>query len=212
MPTPADPGAGNLPPTSLPERVPVAKIVPAEWWHNAHAKAPDPLEFSGAHGRFSGPELPRKVVYLAADSVGCFWECGLGRDLIKRFFSDRSLRRIQLEEQLEYTVRLDAGSLRLFDARDLAARRLVGAHTVTCFCGEHAIARAWARVLMEPALKLDGILYESTRQSPTLCLALFDTSAGAGAMMQKPELVRTAWDDPLLLTSLIAEGVSILNP
>jgi RES domain len=210
MSTAVDPGPANLPPEPFPKNVPVAKVIPGEWWHNAHAKAPTPLEFSDALGRFSGPGLVRKVLYLSEDTIGCFWECGLGRDLLKRMFSDRSIRQRDLEDRMEYKLRFDPAGLRLFDSRQSAARRAAGAQTIACFCGKHTISRAWAGALMDPALRLDGMLYDSVRQSSTLCLALFDTPAAVALLARKPKPVRSAWDDPILIASLVAEGVSVL--
>src|SRR5690606_23352852 len=99
-----------------------------------------------------------------------------------------------------------------FDSRDSSARRAIGAQTIACFMAEHTMSRAWAQALMNPALGLDGILYESSRQTSTLCLALFDTPAAGALLPRPPRPLRPAWDDPALLAALVAEGVSVLRP
>lgn len=177
------------------------------WWHNTHHLNPAPLGFSDRPARFSAPGLPRSVLYLATDAIACFWECGLGLDLRDRFENDRTLTRAALESRHEYSLSLDCSRLRLFDSRRPESRRAIGAKTVACFTADYAIARGWAALLMTSAARIDGILYESVRQGPAVCLALFDTPDGRDALPKpRPKALRSSWENPELLASLLLEN------
>ena len=213
MSTSADPGAANLPPTKLP-RKPVATLqvpVGQTWWYNSHRMARHPLAFSEVPGRLSAPGLPRKVLYLATDPITAFWECGLGRDLRDRYLDDRTIRSGKLDLRNEYCLTLDIFThLRLFDSRNAAARRNIGAKTSACFQGEYAVTQRWAELLMQPWAQLDGLIYESTRQEPGFCLALFDSPASRALIPDpRPAPLRTALNDPDLIVALLKEAAQI---
>jgi hypothetical protein len=202
-----DPGRPNVPGRLDAESIRWEKAVPPEWWRNSHRAAP-PLAFSKALGRFSGPDLPYPVLYLGANPTACFWESGLGRDLNARMPGDRAIGESALKDRWEYRVRVRVKGLHLFNASDPAARRSVGARTAACFLAEHAVARVWANALM--AAGADGILYESARQSPGQCLALFETKP-AIASLSAPRKVGSSYDNASLLAELFVEGVSIIG-
>ena len=213
MSTAADPGAANLPPPKLPKK-PLATLrapVGQTWWHNTHRMAKDPLAFSEDAGRFSAPGLPRKVLYLSTDPVTAFWECGLGRDLRDRYLDDRTIQSAELDLRDEYCLTLNVFThLRLFDSRDAAARRSIGAKTSACFQGDYAVTQHWAELLMQPWAQLDGLIYESTRQGPGFCLALFDSPASLAIIPDpRPAALRTALNDPDLIVALLKETVQI---
>ncbi len=204
----ADPGRPNAPAAALdPKGILWQKSLTLPWWRNAHALAPSPVAFSTALGRFSGPGLP-PVLYLADNPLTCFWESGLGRDLNARMPDDRSIGEEDLKNRVEYQVRIRPRNLRILNAADAAARRSIGAKTIACFSAEHGIAREWAAKLR--AAGADGILYESTRHNPGRCLALFETPQSLGCLLP-PRKVGTAYDNPALLATLFAEGVSIVG-
>ena len=71
-----DPGIPNAPGSIDPASVVWESTVQKNCWRNAHQKAPDPLQFSNADGRFSHPTLLFKTLYLGSDEVTCFWESG----------------------------------------------------------------------------------------------------------------------------------------
>jgi hypothetical protein len=156
-----DPGAPNTPDPIDPALVAWESTVRKNWWRNAHQKAPDPLEFSNAVGRFSHPTLLFKTLYLGSDEVTCFWESGLGRNLISRFVNDRTIPADDLASRIEYVVSVNPAGLRLFNANDSAARRSIGAHSIACFLSSHGVARQWAQALF--TIGAHGILYPSTR-------------------------------------------------
>lgn len=213
MPTARDPGAGHPPPPEIAAAELATTCAPTlVWWRNAHRRAKSPVEFSDAKGRFSAPGLPKRVLYLGEDSVVCFWECGLGRDLLKREIGSREVTRAELVERLEYRVRLRTNALRLFDATNPAACRKVGATTTACFESEHGISRQWAAALMGDWAALDGLVYRSTRHSSGLCLALFETPASLTAVKRPTKAARSSWQNHALLASLIAEGVTGFDP
>jgi hypothetical protein len=210
MTTFADPGAGNPPPARPAQIAAPCYQLPLgnRWWHNTHRLAREPLSFSDGAGRFSAPHLPRKVLYLGDNSITCFWECGLGRNLRDRFLDDRTLRPSELEARAEYCVTLDLSSLRLFDSRDPVARRSIGARTVACFGSDYVITQQWAGLLMQPWARIDGIRYDSTR-SAGLCIALFDTSASVPLIPEpRPAPLRDSFNNPELMAALLAEGVA----
>ena len=207
--TDPDPGAGHPPPADIESANLITTRAPTlTWWRNAHRTSPSPLEFSNAKGRFSGPSLPKRVLYLAEDPTACFWECGLGRDLLKRSLGAREVTRAELMDRMEYRVGLRTAALRLFDTTNPAACRKIGASTVACFTGDHAISRSWAAALMGDWARLDGLIYRSARHSSSLCLALFETDASLGAPKVPTKAVRSSWQNHGLLASLLAEGVT----
>jgi hypothetical protein len=113
---------------------------------------------------------------------------------------------------MEYRIALRATALRLFDTTDPVACRKVGATTVACFEGDHAISRAWAEAFMGDWAQLDGLIYRSTRHSSSLCLALFETPASAGRIKLPVKAAQTSWQNHSLLASLLAEGVMGFEP
>jgi hypothetical protein len=184
------------------------QAIPVDWWRN-HPKAhPLPLAFSQTTGRFSGPNLPFGVLYLGANPVTCFSESGLGRDLNARMTHDLAISESDLKSRFQYRVKIEPQSLRIFNASDAAARRSIGAKTAACFSADHAVSQMWAKTLHGAGA--DGILYESTRNSPGLCLALFQTNASK-VSLSKARKICSAYDDVNLLASLFAEGVSIIG-
>lgn len=203
-----DPGRPNRPGILDPAKIRWATDVPPEWWRNSHRLAPDPAAFTDTAGRFSAPDMPRKVLYLGLDPVACFWESGLGRDLNSRMLDDLNIAQSDLEDRYEYVVRIKPAALKIFNAADAVARRSIGAKTSACFSADHAVARNWARALMNAGA--DGLLYDSTRQSPGLCLALFDTPAAQKALGSFRK-VGSAYQNPKLLANLIAENVAIVG-
>ncbi len=182
--------------------------MPEKWWRSSHKAASDPLVFTSAKGRFSAPSLPHAVLYLGANPIACFWESGLGLDLNSRMPDDLKIAESDLKDRYEYTIKLKADGLLIFNATDAAARRSVGAKTSACFSADHAVARTWAAALAH--VGADGILYESTRQSPSLCLALFETAAAKGRLSGSRK-VGSAYDNAPLLAQLFAEGVATIG-
>ena len=182
------------------------QLISQKWWHNAHEKASQPLAFSNAAGRFSDPGLPFKTLYFGSDSITCFWESGLGRNLNKRFLSDRTITVDDLRGRIEYTVSLTPSGLRLLNADDSAARRSIGAHSIACFQANHVLSRQWAEALFSAGAH--GILYSSAR-SDGACLALFESTAAREAL-GPPVQVRCCYDNAPLLASLFRERVKLM--
>ena len=212
-----DPGSPNLPGVIEPGKISWEKTVPKRWWRNSHVKALTPVAFSKAAGRFSSQELPFKTLYLGSDSITCFWESGLGRNLGNRFASDRTITQEDLSSRIEYTVTLSLGSLRIFNACDASARRSAGALAIACFLADYAISQQWAGVLVRAGAH--GILYPSVRSTDGDCLALFESlpaSAAAGhrsasiAALSAPKKIRSCYENAPLLASLFKERVCLL--
>ena len=203
-----DPGKPNLPGKIDPRKILLQENAALSWWRNSYRQAPSPLAFTRTQGRFSGPELPHAVLYLGADPIACFWESGLGRDLNDRMPGSRIISESDLKNRIEYRVRIKSKKLSLFNATDAVARRSLGAKTAACFLADHSVSRAWAKELM--TTEVDGILYESTRHSPGLCLALFETEA-ALASLSLPIKVGSSYDNATLLAALFQEGISIIG-
>lgn len=189
-------------------RIRWAADIPAEWWRNSHRLARHPAAFTETAGRFSAPGLPRKVLYLGGDPVACFWESGLGRDLNSRLPDDLNITQTALEDRWEYVARINPRGLKIFHAADAAARRSVGARTSACFSADHAVARRWAEALMKSGA--DGILYDSTRQSPGVCLAVFDTPAALRSLGAFRK-VGSSYENPAVMAHLTAENVAIVG-
>jgi RES domain len=198
-----DHGVPNIPDRIDPASVVWESTVQKNWWRNAHQKAPDPLQFSNADGRFSHPTLLFKTLYLGSDEVTCFWESGLGRNLISRFVNDRTIPADDLVSRIEYVVSLNPVGLRLFNANDSAARRSIGAHSIACFLSSHRLARQWAQALF--TIGAHGILYPSTRSDGT-CLALFESSESHRALISRRK-TQNSYENAALLARLFLEGV-----
>jgi hypothetical protein len=199
--TPNKPGALDL------NDIIWAKAIQKKWWRNTHAKARSPLAFSNSAGRFTHPTLSFKALYLGTDSITCFWESGLGRNLINRFSTDRTITEDDLISRIEYTVSLNSTGLRIFDATESAARRSVGAHSIACFQADHQVSRQWAQALFSTGAH--GILYPSAR-SDGACLALFE-SAVTRQTLTSLRRIRLCYDDAPLLASLFREGIRLLR-
>ena len=201
-----DAGAPNTPGVLDSTHVVWEKSIDNNWWHNTHEKAPTPLAFSNADGRFSHPKLAFKTLYLGSNSITCFWESGLDRNLIRRFSTDRTIPEEDLIARIEYIVSLDSTDLRLFNVNDSAARRAIGGHSIACFQADHVVSRQWAKALFSAGA--NRILYSTARSDGT-CLALFEFAATCGALIS-PKRVRCCYDDAPLLASLFREGVRLL--
>ncbi|MEI8386638.1 MAG: RES family NAD+ phosphorylase [Verrucomicrobiota bacterium] len=202
-----DPGRPNPPGHFDSRKVRWEQTVPADWWRNNQKALRLPLAFTKANGRFSGPALPYGVLYLGASPAACFWESGLGRDLNSRMPEDMAFSESDLKSRWEYHLRIKPRGLRIFNAGDAVARRSIGAKTAACFSADHAVSRLWAEALMNAGA--DGILYESTRHSPGLCLALFQTKASM-ASLSAARRIGSSYDNSSLLAELFTEGVSIM--
>ena len=202
----ADAGVPNSPGVLDSTYIIWEKLIPKEWWRNTHERASNPLAFSNAAGRFSHPSLPFNTLYLGSDPITCFWESGLGRNLNRRFLTDRTIPENDLRERIEYTVSLDSTALRLFNANDSAMRRSIRAHSIACFQADHVVSRQWANTLFSAGA--NGILYSSARSNGT-CLAVFESPATLGRL-GLTNRVRSSYDNPALLASLILEGVRFL--
>jgi RES domain len=199
-------GVPNTPDVLDSNRIVWEQSMSQKWWHNAHEKASQPLAFSNAAGRFSDPALPFKTLYFGSDSITCFWESGLGRNLNKRFLSDRTITVDDLRARIEYTVSLTPSGLRLLNADDSAARRSIGAHSIACFQANHVVSRQWAEALFSAGAH--GILYSSAR-SDGVCLALFESTAAREAL-GPPVHVRCCYDNAPLLATLFRERVKLM--
>jgi hypothetical protein len=199
-------GVPNTPDVLDSNRIVWEQSMSQKWWHNAHEKASQPLAFSNAAGRFSDPALPFKTLYFGSDSITCFWESGLGRNLNKRFLSDRTITVDDLRARIEYTVSLTPSGLRLPNADDSAARRSIGAHSIACFQANHVVSRQWAEALFSAGAH--GILYSSAR-SDGVCLALFESTAAREAL-GPPVHVRCCYDNAPLLATLFRERVKLM--
>ena len=202
-----DAGAPHLPDPLDPAGIRWEQSLPTTWWRNSHVRAPDPLSFTNTVSRFGEPSSTLKVLYLGSDSVTCFWECGLGRDLNSRMPGDRVITERDLLDRLEWVVNIDTKELKIFNSAGSTALRSIGAKTVACFTADYATARRWAAALV--AAGAQGILHPSTRQHSGTCLALFESDATV-ACLSAPRKVRYSYDNPDLLAHLLLRERVIL--
>jgi hypothetical protein len=206
-----DPGKPQRPGDLRHAKILWERSVASSWWRNSHRFASDPMVFSKALARFSGPTLPFYTLYLGSTDIVCFWECGLGRDLVDRYLSDRTISSKDLEDRIEYEVLLEStalATLKIFNASDDAARRSAGAKSSASFLADHDIAREWARALhVEGA---GGIMYPSARSSTGVCLALFSPTA-TSRIISDYKKSGSSYTNPRLLAQLITESVTVLR-
>jgi hypothetical protein len=122
--------------------------------------------------RFSHPEHPFKIIYLADGKETAFWEV-FGADLEDMPVGNRALsRKAQLETRHWIHFAVSPG-LRLIDVTREETLHALRANAGT-WLAPYRHCQAWAKALMLHPLHLDGFIYQACRRGESArCLALF---------------------------------------
>lgn len=152
---------------------PLLSTYPQHWLRLAAIARPSLFDWDDrAVSRFSHPQLPFKVLYLADEKETAFWEV-FGAALEDMPVNNRELsKKAQIETRQWANFSVHAG-LRLIDMTQEATLHALRANAGT-FLAPYKHCQAWAQALMEHPLKLDGFIYQSCRRGGSArCLALF---------------------------------------
>lgn len=166
-----DRGKADPPPADLAARsIPLRDDLAARDWFRIGLAVHDPLYYSTSDGwRFSSPAMPG-TLYLGDAAETCFWEV-FWDDLVSRAPAERRLDERKVRDRTLWEMPLPR-QVRVVDTTSAAVLRTIGAHGGT-FGGPYEMCQRWAAALRAHPSAPDGILYESARDKPHLCLALF---------------------------------------
>jgi hypothetical protein len=118
--------------------------------------------------RFSHPDAPGGLLYLACDLETCLWECfgdsilDPGAIIARAAWENRRLSRVR-----------SGTSLRLCDLTELATRRALGVDQSALKHTDLAVPQAWGLAIQTHPDQVDGIRYLS-RFTSRPCLAIFE--------------------------------------
>jgi hypothetical protein len=120
--------------------------------------------------RFSAPDLPFPVLYLASSKLTGFWEC-FGDELIDRPRNEKRLsaRALGVRRWVRFTIK---PSLRIVDLTNPDTLRAMGADGAT-FLADYDVTQRWSKELMLHPANVDGLRYRSRLDSDHHCLAIF---------------------------------------
>lgn len=162
-----------------------------------------------ATSRFSHPDLPFPVLYLARERLNGFWEC-FGDELNDQPQGQKALslaRHLAPRQWVRFTI---APPLRVIDVTQPDTLRHLGADGAT-FLAEYNLTQAWSAALMGHPSQIDGFYYRSRLDSDQMCLAVF----GRPHLLQdqqrfQPKKDRALLQDMELLFFLVREGIALL--
>jgi len=125
-----------------------------------------------AVSRFSHPQHPFKILYLADEKETAFWEV-FGADIEDMPVNNRALsRKAQLETREWIPFRVASG-LRLVDVTKEETVHALRSNAGT-WLAPYKHCQAWAKALMLHPLQLEGFIYQACWRGDTArCLALF---------------------------------------
>jgi hypothetical protein len=182
------------------------RLLRGAYWRFSHRNAPLIDWSDGAGARFSNPDLPCKVLYLAPFKVTAFWE-RFGEDLRDQDLTTRAISERILADRVWKAVRVKTG-LRIVDLTDNPTLRYLGADGATFFAA-YEFTQRWAGALMSHPAAIDGIVYGSRLNPPKKCVALFERAHSATALKisVRPPL---PLDDPVILRILARERIRLV--
>ena len=113
-----------------------------------------------ADSRFSAPDLPFPVLYLASRKLTGFWEC-FGDELNDRPQDEKRLseRTLGMRRWVRFNIKPPLRVLDLTDADVL--------------CAGYEVTQCWAKELMLHPASSDGLRYRSRLDNDQDCLAVF---------------------------------------
>lgn len=176
MPRKAGRGQPRVPPTASE----FAKCKPAlvsgyasRWLRLAAITRPSLYDWDDRRAsRFSHPNHPFKVLYLADDKETAFWEV-FGHE-IEDMPVDRHALIAKAQVLTRQWVRFEVpAGLRIVDVTDEATVHALRSNAST-WLAPYKHCHAWAGALMNHPMQLDGFIYQACRRgSSARCLALF---------------------------------------
>ncbi|AHF94141.1 hypothetical protein OPIT5_06355 [Opitutaceae bacterium TAV5] len=210
MPKRGDP---RLPPADFSERDlgPVVEDWHGDFWRISHEDAPEADWSWSEEARFSRPDQPFGVLYIAERKETAFWE-RFGQELQDQPVKARSMPEKLLAERVWKRISImDTNPLRVLDVRKASTLRAMAADDAT-FRAPYACTQAWAKAIMLHKDDLDGLVYTSRLNTPESCVALFDKpGVGSGKLHITTGTGKLA-DDPEVLAILLQENIRLLRP
>jgi RES domain len=176
---------------------PLLSVYPRDWIRLAAAARPSLHDWDDrALSRFSHPDHPFKILYLADEKESAFWEV-FGAAIEDMPVDNRSLSiKAQLEPRdwVKFSV---PGGLQLIDVTKEETLHALRSNAGT-WLAPYKHCQAWAKALMNHPVKLDGFIYQACRRGETArCLALF--SRPDEFTMEKLVLARTPAARPSII-------------
>ena len=170
-----------------------------------HAQARNALWFGPGSGRqaihrFDDPTGRFRVCYLGTTIEVCFAETFLRNPPVRILGLDdlagRSIATVEVRRDLRLVPVHGSSLARLGVTAELATG------------GDYPLSQLWSRALWEHSDKPDGILYRSRHDDSALCVALFDRSKDALAIVGDCSL---AEDSKQLARLLRRYGLALTN-
>lgn len=177
-----------MPPADLPTRKPaLITIAAGAELHRFHTAPFDPIFFDRSDlGRFNAPDASYGVLYCAETDAGALAETFLrtpGRRVV-----DPGLLAAKGYARLTSTAELTLISM---VGPGLA---IVGATAeITSSGPPYGVPQLWSAALKAHALAADGIAYRSRHDPDKICYALFDTTAGVIAELDRTTDLDADW-------------------
>lgn len=152
-------------------------------WFRIHKSQYSPLYYGySGRNRFDAPKGEYGVMYVGADSCGCFietfgWQTGYQVVAISelRLYS---MSQLQSQRQLSLVDLTGSGLAR------------IGADARLCN-GEHRLAQKWALSLWSHPENVDGIYYRARHDPSRYCAAIFDRAQADITIAQ----TQSCWSD-----------------
>lgn len=157
-----------LPPRDFADRpVPVTDL-PLRKWHRIHKADASALDFQlRSFHRFSHPDYPHPILYLASNLRTSLWEV-FGDDL---FQQERTIAQCRWDSYNVSTIQLPA--LRVCAVNQERTRAAMSVDKSSLLASQLDIPKAWSLAIQNHPANFAAIHYTS-RFVDHLCLALFD--------------------------------------
>lgn len=183
------------------------KTVSSTFWRLSHAAAPLVDWSNNRYARFSRPDLPCRVLYLASGKGTALWE-RFGDELTDQAAATRALSRKLLAERVWKEVTM-LKRLKVLDLTLPSTLRAIGADGAT-FLAHYGVTQAWAAVLMAHPAGLDGVIYVSRLNPRNKCLALFERARPSDPLRVRIKAPAPI-DDPVVLAILGRQKVRLVD-
>lgn len=158
----------RLPRSTLAEQAFPRARQPARKWFRAHPRGNRAISFSlkPTH-RYSHPECPCSILYLAIDAESCLWEV-FGDTVFDR---GRALPKTLWDVMVISVV--DVPSLRVCDLSRSSTRSALGVDLSALMSADLAVPQQWCLAIQKHPSNFAAIKFKS-RFTGSACLAIFD--------------------------------------
>ena len=169
----------RLPPADLAQRTLPHARLPARGWYRVHPASQGAISFSlnPAH-RFSHPNCPDKVLYVATDLETCLWE-RFGDTVFDQ--DHRVLKGLWMGTSVSI---IEVPSLSVCDLGRTGVRNALNVDMAALMSYDLSVPQAWGLAVQQHPDNFLGIKYNS-RFTNRPCLALFDRNDLRSALDEK---------------------------